>query len=521
MRDLLDIVNAKPIDVVKEWSKSGRRPTPEEVAEFVAAGLNEMVRRRADDPEAAPQIAFAAGSELMVNRGFFDRLRDMDDRSQRLRTVAAMFRAIRETGHEMMKDKAAESPEEAPTETEVPAEAQPDTENQVPDESEAPIIIHPELWDDKTKHALGNKILVDNATGESRFDFFQSVEDAERKYGPLPRKTKKGIEVRDPETGEYRLVGEAKPKKPKPDRQKPTEPPVEAPGTEPSPPAPKRRKPAPKMPPSAAPLASQIQEALPLLRELWAIRADMARQTDYNIQIWMVNRTVERFEKILGKFGIKVAPTGRIQRRQYRPDTDNQAIKRLADILPEIMKYEEHFDQAELGTIPMKTLSEWLDDFIDWHIDAEQVGVEADEPEAVRTSSFDVLHHCYNRMATPLDNLDGCVQVIASEVLRKQAIQLSKGNIRASNDGTITIDPGFTNCPVVQAVTRELESKQSDIRAMKQRLEEMGMLVAGGTAGQLNVYCLAKSRGKTKMCQYFVDAHGGDGKFKIECAYKA
>ena len=82
------------------------------------------------------------------------------------------------------------------------------------------------------------------------------------------------------------------------------------------------------------------------------------------------------------------------------------------------------------------------------------------------------------------------------------------------------IDPGFTNCPVVKAVTRELQSKQSDMGAMKKWLEDIGMLVTGGAAGQLNVYCLAQNGDKTRMCQYFVDAHGMDGKFKIECAYK-
>ena len=169
----------------------------------------------------------------------------------------------------------------------------------------------------------------------------------------------------------------------------------------------------------------------------------------------------------------------------------------------------------------MKTLSEWLDDFIDWNIDAEKAGGEIEESEVVHTSSFDVLHHCCNgRMANSSASLDGCAQIIASEVLQKQALQRSKGNIRASKDGTIMIDPGFTNCPVVRAVTRELESRQSDMGAMKQRLEEMGMLVTGGDTGQLNVYCLARSGDKTRMCQYFVDAHGGDGKFKIECAYK-
>ena len=520
VRDLLDIVNAEPIDVVKEWAEHGRPPSPEEVAEFVAAGLNEMVRRRADDPEGAPRIALVDGSELTVNRGFFDRLREMDH-TERMQATVAMFRAIRETGHRMMKGEESAPGEpsgDVPAEPEVPADVPP---TDVPEDT--PIIIHPELWHGKTKELLtGEQILVQDAGKEGGWNIFRSLEEAEDEYGPLPRKTKKGIEVKDLGTGEYRLVGRTKPAEPEPES---AEPPAEAPETEPSPPPPaEKREPAPKMPQTAAPLVSQIQETLPLLQELWAFRADMAKQTDYDIQSWMVNRTVERFEKVLENFGIEVPPVGRIQKRPYQPSTDNRTVRRLADMLPEIMRYKKIFEQAEAGTIPVKTLSEWLDDFIDWHIDAEQVGAVAAEPEAVRTSSFEVLSHCCNgRMTNPSASLDGCAQIIASEVLRKQAIQLSKGNIRASKDGTITIDPGFTNCPVVRTVTRELESKQSDMGAMKRRLEEIGMLVTGGDTGQLNVYCLVRSRkdkNRTRMCQYFVDAHGGDGKFKIECAYK-
>ena len=119
---------------------------------------------------------------------------------------------------------------------------------------------------------------------------------------------------------------------------------------------------------------------------------------------------------------------------------------------------------------------------------------------------------------------DGCDKVakVAADLLRKQAIQLSKGNMRATKAGTITIDPGFMNCPVVRAVIRDLDTKASDMEALRQRLDDMGMIVTQGNHGQGQVYCLVRTEGeggaKTRMCQWFIDAHGADGKFKIECA---
>jgi len=67
-----------------------------------------------------------------------------------------------------------------------------------------------------------------------------------------------------------------------------------------------------------------------------------------------------------------------------------------------------------------------------------------------------------------------------------------------------------------------LETKASDMHSVRERLDDLGMLVTQGQHGQVQVYCLVRSESegaaRTKMCQWFIDAHGNDGKFKIECA---
>jgi len=363
-------------------------------------------------------------------------------------------------------------------------------------ESSAPVVVDrdPELWaahmgedvDESVAAAFirSGKVLILDSSGKARL--FVNEADAEEEFGPL-----KELSENSPAT-------------------KPAPPPVdERPGSGDI--NPSRGDSVDKSPPShkspglavPAEIRSKAIEAKRLTGILMSIRKSLEAVTGFDgMSPGDVQAAYTELTKISGS-GATPRPTP----REYDFGRDDPAMSRLLSLLHDLLERQGELDDAGVNVYSLIFLQEGLYEFLERH---------------AKAASCDVLRRRPNR-GMPKDgkNPSG-PKGIALNVLKKEAIQLSKGNIRATKDGTITIDPGLMNCPVVREVMRQLETKASDMKSVRDRLDDLGMLVTQGEHGQVQVYCLVRSESnggaRTKMCQWFIDAHGNDGKFKIECA---
>ena len=276
-----------------------------------------------------------------------------------------------------------------------------------------------------------------------------------------------------------------------------------------------RPAPRPPEPPQAAVSGAtldRIREAREMMLELMSINLQSVQDaTGVRFNPTQVRAAYDELDGVLSEHGEPGADMP-ASARDYGPD-DDEAFRRLYLRIHRVLGARRELEAAGVNVVPLKFLAGYLADFT-----------------ARRSASCDVLHRgpLMDMRSAGGDSVcngcDGCNKAakVAEGLLRKQAIQLSKGNMRATKAGTITIDPGFMNCPVVRAVIRDLDTKASDMEALRRRLDDMGMIVTQGNHGQGQVYCLVRTEGeggaKTRMCQWFIDAHGADGKFKIECA---
>jgi hypothetical protein len=261
-----------------------------------------------------------------------------------------------------------------------------------------------------------------------------------------------------------------------------------------------RRPSTSRLPPDMLAAAS---EARSLAQELQGSRLSLEAQTGYSFDARGLEAACSALERVLDALG--AAPSGGVEVQGYDP-ADTHRLERLLGLLRSLLRRRRPLEDAGVNPYPLQRLREDVAEFL----------------QAIRAAGpYDVLQRrAILDMASGDDNDKRAGRV--AERLTKVAIQLAKGNLRATKGGTITIDPGPMNCPVVREMIRELPSKASDMDALRKRLEDLGMLVTQGDRGQLQVYCLTRTEGeggaRTKMCQWFTDAHGNDGKFKIECA---
>jgi len=304
---------------------------------------------------------------------------------------------------------------------------------------------------------------------------FGSEAEAEEKLGPLNLLDNPPTKTSPPET-----------KIPPPEVRTPARPSTE------NPPAP---------PGILSELREKAAEAKRLTGELMSIQKSLKSETGFG---GMMSDVMPAYTTLAGMSGRPGSPPAM---REYDSERDDPAMSRLLSLLHDLLERQGELDEADVNIYPLMYLRESLYEFLMKH---------------AKAASCDVLRRGPSR-GMPKDGKNpGGPKGIALNVLKKEAIQLSKGNIRATKDGTITIDPGLMNCPVVREVMRQLETKASDMKSVRDRLDDLGMLVTQGEHGQVQVYCLVRSEGeggaRTKMCQWFIDAHGNDGKFKIECA---
>jgi hypothetical protein len=269
-------------------------------------------------------------------------------------------------------------------------------------------------------------------------------------------------------------------------------------------PAQERRPDTSRLPPD---MLADVSEAHSLAQELQSSRLSLEAQTGYSFNARRLEAACSALERALDALG--AAPSGGVEVQGYDP-ADTNKLERLLGLMRSLLRRRRSLEDAGVNPYPLQHLREDVAEFL----------------QAIRAAGpYDVLQRrAILDMASGDDN-NGRAGRVAERLaarMTKVAIQLSKGNLRATKGGTITIDPGLMNCPVVREVIRELPSKASDMEALRKRLEDLGMIVTQGDRGQLQVYCLIRTEGdggaKTKMCQWFTDAHGNDGKFKIECA---
>ena len=270
------------------------------------------------------------------------------------------------------------------------------------------------------------------------------------------------------------------------------------------PPAQERRQDPNRLPPD---MLADVSEAHSLAQELQGSRLSLEAQTGYSFNARGLEAACSSLERALEALG--AAPSGGVEVQGYDP-ADTNKLERLLGLLRSLLRRRRPLEDAGVNPYPLQRLREDVAEFL----------------QAIRAAGpYDVLQR---RAILDMDSGDdndkraGRVAERLAERFTKVAIQLAKGNLRATKGGTITIDPGPMNCPVVREMIRELPSKASDMDALRTRLEDLGMIVTQGDQGQLQVYCLTRTEGeggaRTKMCQWFTDAHGNDGKFKIECA---
>jgi hypothetical protein len=255
-------------------------------------------------------------------------------------------------------------------------------------------------------------------------------------------------------------------------------------------------------------MLAAVSEAHSLAQELQGSRLSLEAQTGYSFDARGLEAACSALERALDALG--ASPSGGAEVRGYDP-ADANRLERLLELLRSILRRRPSLEDAGVNQYPLQRLREDVAEFL----------------QAIRAAGpYDVLQRrAHSDMPSVDDNNDNRACRVAerlAERFTKTAIQLSKGNIRATKGGTITIDPGLMNCPVVREVIRELPGRASDMEALRKRLEDLGMIVTQGDQGQVQVYCLTRTEGeggaRTKMCQWFIDAHGNDGKFKIECA---
>lgn len=285
------------------------------------------------------------------------------------------------------------------------------------------------------------------------------------------------------------------------------EPPVQP--EKPSAGQPRPGKQVPKARPQRGDLAGLAREALPMLGELAAIRGSIQNQTEFAIEPNRISNAADAMRRIISGSQRRAA---RPEAREYSPGRDDPMIRRLADVLSDILEHRSELEDLYVGSAAIHFMYQDLDRFLAEHRDAP--------PARIQHASCDVLKLRPIAGGVPVHD-ESRIKKIALDVIQKQALQLSKGNLQASSGGRLTIDPGFYNCPVVRQVIRELESKSGDPEELRRRLDDLGMIVTQGDHGTLTVYCFVRTSDeggpKTRICQWFNSAHGNDGKFKIEC----
>lgn len=462
-----------------------------DLAEIMSKAVNRL---------AGDEISDAVGSKLRVVNDRVHDLMSIFSVDSDSADAARLRKTIMQAAVEVIAENhggPGEAPEEAPR---TPGEPEAPTEPTEPAEppeapgSSGPIVVDrdPELWashlgedvDESVAAAFirSGRVLVIDSAGRARL--FVSEAAAEEEFGSLAELPQAGSRppsppVRQRDTGQ-RDTGQ---------RDTPREPSQSV------------------VPPDLLP---KMRDARELALELMSIRGSIERQTGFDIDPWKAQAAYAKMTEALGG-----RPSARLTKREYHPASDNRMLDRLQGLLHDMLERRDEMDAAGMNTYPLQYLNEELYEFLERHGHLESA-------RSVEAASCDVLRRWPNRGMPKDGKKPSGPKGIALNVLKKEAIQLSKGNIRATKDGTITIDPGLMNCPVVREVMRQLETKASDMRSVRERLDELGMLVTQGEHGQVQVYCLVRSESeggaRTKICQWFIDAHGNDGKFKIECA---
>ncbi len=457
------------------------RITRFDLAEIMSSAINSIAGEKWSDVSGA-KVIVPLKRDHDVRQMFTN-----DEGSQEAeRLREAIKDAARRVAAENYKEQGgAEAPQGPPSSS---TESTPPVEHGEPSQPTkgAPVVVErdPKLWAQHVRHdedeivawIRSGAVLILDSGGKTRL--FSSEAEAEAEFGPLKE-----------------LSGNLPAAKP-PDR---TPMPVEAPPVQPP-----ERRPQTTRPPASSILAEfrdKAVEAKRLVGELMSIQRSLETTTGFS---GMTTNVVPAYTELAKMSGSGGAPP---QMRDYDSARDDPAMSSLLSLLHDLLERQDKLDEAGVNVYSLSFLREGLYEFLVRH---------------AKAASCDVLRRRPNGgMPKNGRNLGG-PRGIALNVLKKEAIQLSKGNIRATKGGTITIDPGLMNCPVVREVMRDLDTKASDMRSVRKRLDALGMLVTQGQHGQVQVYCLVRSESedgaKTKMCQWFIDAHGNDGKFKIECA---